>query len=185
MKYWLLALLFTASSLVRADIVIDITQSGNDVVATLSGTFDRSRLNRVSGSGYTQGSQIAGTQFLQRDGRIVFGSSTRGEAYRIGSSTRFSNGPLFLATTATGDFFAVELQVSPEPDSVYVPNGYVDGTPLSATSTFADTTITAMRLIPGTHQIGTLVGAIITINIEDPNPTYTVGGTVSGFRWSV
>lgn len=173
---FLVIFVFCASS-AHSALVININQSGSDVVADVSGSLNVSGMVLTGAGSVSTAVRISGRAFLSYDGEIIFGSPKSQHTYRINSAARFSNGRRYLADSQTGDdLVGITLKPTAGEDRLHVPFGYVSGTPLAGTATFANQTISGMGLIPGTYLIGQ-----ITLNIgSPPTTTYTVGGSISG-----
>jgi hypothetical protein len=62
----------------------------------------------------------------------------------------FGSGGPTIATLGTGDRFGVDA-LSSVCICLFVPDGYVSGTPLSATSVYAGATFASLGVIPGTY----------------------------------
>lgn len=178
------------SSLSHAAVTINVNEVTGDVVASLSGTIDTTGFDSQSGLTDTQGA-IVGTGFNADWNCYVRAGTSLGNigAYIIADFTNHnvdvcSTGGLFSASSGSGDMVGVASRIA-NTDVIYVPSGYVSGTPLSGTSTWPGESFTSMSLIPGTYVFTWGTGATVdslTINIGEPEPgsTYSVGGTVSG-----
>jgi hypothetical protein len=130
--------------------MIDIVESGGNVVATFSGTLNLADLGRT-----TMGSiaaQIGGANaIVASDGAIdtYFGFT---------GPTSFGSGGT-VSGTSTGDAIALLGNFG----LLCVPTGYSSGTPLSAISTFVGT-VTSLGLTPGTY-VYTWASDSLTVNI--------------------
>jgi hypothetical protein len=130
----------------RAGFVVNMTESGGDVVATGSGTLDT---QSFSSPGFTGTSSILGPQ----SGTAIFGTGQsdvfgqNAEVYSpISGPSSFGLGNSALASSATGDFVGVAIE-----SNLLVPLGYVSGTLLNSTSTWAGQTFSSLGLTPGTY----------------------------------
>jgi hypothetical protein len=182
---FLVAFLAT-TSLAHAALVIDITESGGEVVATFSGSANTSGL-APSGGGSTTQSLIYGSgRNVVWDGAIIFGPpSSPISAYQINTPVVFSTGTTFLASTATGDAGGIILANTAGADRLYLPSSYVSGSPVSSNSTWSGTTIAGLGLIPGTYNI-VWSSDSLTLNIGGSSgTTFSVGGPISGLSGSV
>jgi hypothetical protein len=127
-------------SSVSAGVVVDITQSGGNVVATaLPGSLDTASLVFVGDFPPNFGVEpsIAG---------LTVGSPapTAVPVYNgISGPTSFGDGPLTLATTSTGDVISLNGSLG----ALGVPVGYVSGSPLTgSTATWDNTNIAKLGL---------------------------------------
>jgi hypothetical protein len=135
----------------EASAILNITQVGSDVTASLSGSVNLSGFasnGQITGGGefwgaFPQGGSLigAGAPSITLDRRDL------GSAF-TGSTTTFGSGssPIF-ATSGTGTGFDIEPNVG----RIYVPIGYLSGGTLSATSTWSNTTIATLKMTPGTY----------------------------------
>jgi hypothetical protein len=140
-----LALLAFSSLSSRAELIINIYESGSDVIADVSGS--------VIYAGPGTGSSFApDVTAIVPQGNILSFNPLGGAGSFIQRSTSlypnptFGNGGTSIATSVSGntDFFLY-------PGFFLLPADYVLGTPISVTATFADTTISAMGMNPGIY----------------------------------
>jgi hypothetical protein len=134
----------------RAAFVVNMTESGGDVIATGSGTIN-----------------TAGLQFYQVIGNVVslvdagkgnvilgdpFPSGADVDAYQgITGPTDFgSDSPFWFADEGGGDTVGVTF-----PLAVTVPVGYISGSSLSSNATWFSKTLTDLGLTPGTSYTWT------------------------------
>jgi hypothetical protein len=130
----------------RAGIIVNVLQSGPDVVATGSGTIDLTDLI-FQFSGAAQGSIFPSSpQIIQ--GTPVF---TPDDNYTglTGVPGPFGPGGFTVASSGSGDKF--EASASFLSGSIVVPQGYVSGMPLSGTDTYSGQTFSSLGLTPGTY----------------------------------
>lgn len=124
----------------NAAVIINISQVGPDVVVTGSGSVNTAGLTQVSAANFpalmdtSLGVLLAGTSAKGTIGFWV-GASFAGSSIGPGDQT--------TASIGTGDLFGVFGS------DVALPIGYVSGTPLSASSTFTDTTLSDLGLNVG------------------------------------
>jgi hypothetical protein len=160
----------TPSTTPPSGVIVTIQEVGSNVVMTGSGSINLNDLDFVRVEGEI--SAISGqAKFL-----IVGPDSTcnrySGATYSNPSDfSSTSSG--FIRTNGSGNAFgAAGLD-----NQIIVPDGYVSGTYLSGTSTFAGQSINSMSLIPGTYvwSWGTGINAdTITLTIlPPPTPTNT------------
>ena len=167
-----------------ASFVLHITQSGADVVGTGSGTLDTTGLstfgpNSVSGGGL----------YVTNSASSYLGL---GEPYPIDETLDFIPGgspfagsdPIFgsfdtvvVATSGSGD----AVVILPGLGQLQVPNDYVSGASLSDTSTWDNTTIAGLGLIPGTYTYDWGIGVSkdsFTVIIDAPQTGTPEPGSV-------
>ena len=135
--------------------VVDISQVGNDVVVTGSGSLDLAGLTQGGGGttsidsdvgahfGYLHvGSGISGDQVYQG---IITGPSSYGVT--VSSPAGYT-----VADSSTGNFVGINMQGAQTGTRfVIVPRGYVSGTDLgTSTSVFDDVTLADLLLQAGT-----------------------------------
>jgi hypothetical protein len=133
----------------KASLIIDVTQSGSDVVATASGSID---LTDMTADFSTTGEGAAWGTFPAGGSLIAVGPATTAslEAYEaITGPAIFGSGAEVTASSGSGDLVAIAPGFAP--GVIYVPAAYVSGAALSGTSTWDSTTIAALGLTPGTY----------------------------------
>jgi hypothetical protein len=165
-----------------AGVIIDINQVGADVVATGSGSVDLAGLTFSFSAADAAGvSGIAGGVAM---GPAVF---TPDDIYvGVTGPTSFGPGGLAHATSGFGDVFGVNGTFA----VVGVPLGYVSGTPLSASDTYAGQTLGSLGLTAGTYTftfgIGDHTDSIVVnigaSNVPEPSSLSVlgVGGVIAG-----
>ena len=159
----------------NAAVVIDIFQSGGDVVATGSGTID------LTGLTFFESALVGGMgAVIPSLGTVIVGPDVVADLYE-GASGPASFGPGLLtfgsdnsalAFGVAGSLFAFPV--------VVVPNGYVSGAPLLGSSTFAGETIASLGLTPGTY--------VYTWNsapADDDSLTVNVSGVPEASTWAM
>jgi hypothetical protein len=145
-----------------AAVVIDIFQSGDNVIATDSGSVDLTDLT-YDYSGSATGVVFPGI------GAIIVGEGS-GDEYAGGTGpASFGTGGEAFASSNSGGIIGVEA------GSLAVPLGYVSGTLLSGSSTYDGQTFATLGLTPGTYVYTWGSGPDAdhaTINIESvPEPS--------------
>jgi hypothetical protein len=140
------ALALAVGSQAEASVVIDISQTGGDVVGTGGGTLD------LTGLTFFESASVGGMGVVVPvDGVAIVGPDVIADVYD-GASGPASFGPGFatfgsdytgIAFGAAGSLFGLPV--------VVVPHGYVSGAPLLGSSTFAGETIASLGLTPGTY----------------------------------
>jgi hypothetical protein len=159
----------------QGSVLITITESGSDVVVSGSGTLNTSGLSSGSGGGNAAVRPTSPLYFATGSGAFgplqvfssIFGPSA------IGSSSSL-RGP----TSGTGSLFGIANT------SLLAPSGYVSGSPLSGTSTYAGQTFATLGLTPGNYtwtwgsggNADSLTIAIGTV--PEPSETLAVAGVV-------
>jgi hypothetical protein len=166
----LLALSLSQSA--HASVVVNIVQSGANVVATGSGTLN---LSALSPDGATNVASFVASQ----SGGIMLGSSTPGlqALYSaIAGPASFGTGSVFSASSGTGGFVGVNATGG----ILLVPFGYVSGTSLSSSATWNNTTLAGLGLTTGTYTYTWGSGAtadsfVLNVATTTPSPTPAPG----------
>jgi hypothetical protein len=154
-----------------AGVIIDVYQSGSNVVASGSGSINLSGLTFVgtftSDPGVTP---IRANMYVGSGGALDFYSGASGPA-------SFGSGGPTSASSGTGGTFGVNGIGG----NIIVPHGYVSGSSLSGSDTYDNTTIAGLGLTPGTYTYtwvsitGPLVDDSLTVNIASvPEPSSLV-----------
>jgi hypothetical protein len=133
-----------------SDFNVTITQVGDDVVWSGSGSFNLGALTST-------GTQPLGAGFQASQAIWVIGDSTPPgpnlDTYSGVTTFPTSFGTdsgVFGTPSGSGDTFGI-LPDGFGGRSLYVPLGYVSGSPISNSTTYAGTTITGMNLTTGTY----------------------------------
>jgi hypothetical protein len=129
----------------EASVVIDIFQSGGNVVATGSGTIDLSGLTFFD-------STSTGAALVAALGGVVVGPFGSADEYvTVSGPASFGpgNGGGFASSSSSGDVFGVCVGCSS--GALFVPSGYVSGSALSGSTTFEGASFGSMGLTPGTY----------------------------------
>jgi hypothetical protein len=152
----------------NAAFILDITQSGPDVLGTGSGTLDLVSLS--AGGPGVGGFEIWGT-YPEGGSAIGLGpypAMTVGYFFGSalpGATMTFGVGGLMSESSGNGD----QVDIVPALGMICVPFGYTSGAVLSDTSTWSGETIAALGLIPGTYTYNWGTGSTadsFTINIS-------------------
>jgi hypothetical protein len=126
-----------------AGVIINVNQVGPDVVATGSGSIDLTGLTYSFSAADAAG--VSGMVGGVAMGPAVF---TPDDIYvGVTGPTSYGPGGLAHATSGFGDVFGVNGTFA----VVGVPLGYVSGTPLSASDTYAGQSLGSLGLTPGTY----------------------------------
>jgi hypothetical protein len=126
----------------QAGYVVDLTQVGGDVVATGSGAIDLTGLS----FGISAGSS---SRMAPAEGIIVTGGTGEFDLFdAITGPGSFGSGGLTFASSGSGDLVGIAVPVG----SVAVPTGYVSGSPLSDSATYAGQTFASLGATPGVYE---------------------------------
>jgi hypothetical protein len=148
----------------RADaaVVIDIFQSGDNVLATDTGSVDLTDLSYLFSGGTVP-------FVFPTSGVIALGEGLGDEYVTVIGPASFGTGGFAAASSSSGGLFEVGL------GGLAVPLGYVSGTSLSGSATFDGQTFASLGLTPGTYVYTWGSGPDAdhaTINIESvPEPS--------------
>lgn len=139
----------------QAAYIVDLTQMGNNVVASGSGTINLTGLTR--GSTFSTGSVIHPSI-----AEIVTGPSGTIDTYTgLTGPASFGPGGTTIASSGTGVLVGVTSIVTTAASissaaalvaaELAVPSGYMSGGPLSDTSTYLNQTLASLGATPGTY----------------------------------
>ena len=146
----------------RGDLVINITQSGADVLFVASGELNMSEASYFATSG-------SGSGVVNPSGaNIRMGVGSRDRYLVPLGPTTFGSGTGTLADINTGDVVGLFGASSGTMSEIYVPSGYVSGTSLSATSTYQSSSFASLGLTEGQYIYSWGAGAnsdSLTVNI--------------------
>ena len=163
----------------NASVVYSMEQVGDDVVLSYTGTINDldglSFLNdSISFSGYFHVSNGIGA------GKTI-GNVEWYEGTFIGPDAIGTGTAAFNSDTDSGPYFGIDFGTFG--DVIFLPEGYVPGTPMSGSSTFEDTTIVGLGAdTPQTTfvwELGNTAGDTITLNII-PEPSSLALLSVAG-----
>jgi PEP-CTERM motif len=137
-----LSLLLSLGSPTHAGFVVNVTESGGNVVATGSGTLDTADL-----SIYFYGGGPLSSYINPVAGQLYVGGGTYDDYYGISGPSSFGQGGFHPASSDTGDSVG-------EIAGYYlvVPQGYVSGSMLNDTATWSGQTFSSLGLTPGTYS---------------------------------
>ena len=139
-------------------LAITISQIGNDVVISGNGSFVTTGL-----SFFPSGTLIPGLLDPSVPA-ITFAEGAVNTSSVFTTTVAFGTGGEVAGTT-TGDVFGFYG------DSIYLASGYVSGTPLSGTVTFANATFDSLGINPGYYILsGPSVNTITITALEAPEP---------------
>jgi hypothetical protein len=150
MKYFACAALFAASisiipSAADATVTLDISQVGSDVVGSSSGSLNLTGLTE-----YEKASALAGELNAAAALAEVGDGGQWVDGFTGLTSYPTSLGPgtgTIFSSSVTGDPFAVYGAFG----MVWLPDGYVSGSPIAGTATWLNQTIASLGLTPGTY----------------------------------
>ena len=131
-----------------ASVVIDIFQSGGNVVAMGGGTIDLNGLSLFDSSA-SSGAPAVGPNI----GLVYVGPDDDIDAYTgISGPMSFGAGGVTLGSSGSGDTFGVNAAPSIVNSSLLiVPTGYASGTALAGSSIYDGQTLASLGLTPGTY----------------------------------
>lgn len=135
---------FSVSAEAQSSFIVTLQQEGNNVVATGSGAFDLSPLTFVFNS------PTSGTAVNPSEGNLNVGQSGSIDIYSspsITGPTEFGSGLDTQASVGSGGFVGLSENV----DEWLLPHGYVSKAAISDSSTWDNTTLTALGVTPGTY----------------------------------
>ena len=157
--------LAAAPSQAHAAFVFTLTQTGGNVVLTGTGTLDTTALTPAgSGSGQP-------TSIYPAGGALLAGpvGSPYAESYdELTGPTSFGSGSVTGPSSGSGSVVGVFSYF------LFVPSGYVSGTPLADTDTFTGATFDSLGFKPGTYTYTWGTGAdadSLTITGVAPEPS--------------
>jgi hypothetical protein len=128
------------STSARAELVIDITQQGSNVIATGFGTVDTTDL--LAGSNGLSPAAVVGSNAF-----IGIGAGSETSYVSISGPSSFGSGGLLNASSSSGSVFGINGAGR----FVILPVGYASGSFISGTDQFNGATIAGLGLTPGTY----------------------------------
>jgi PEP-CTERM motif len=151
-----------------AALVIDVYQNGDNVVATGSGSSDRTELTII------EAVYLTGTIWPSIGIAAVGGGDANVYSGPSGPAS-FGAGGQIDQSSGSGPLFGVNGSGFFDAPALYIPSGYTSGTALSGSSTFDGQTIASLGLTPGTYVYTWGSGAdadSLTVNISGvPEPS--------------
>lgn len=161
-------LAFGASQRSHGGLVIDIVESGSDVVATLSGSISDLYGTTLQSSGsYTNSNRIGGSP-----SRFQFSNNPGGsqvyDVYSVGSNpSNFSGLGIRAASSSTASASMIFFASDP---ALYIAQDYVLGTEVTGQLTWNSTTVGGLGLSNGFYMWD-WSGDSITLNINGTAPS--------------
>jgi hypothetical protein len=156
----------------EASYLITLEQVGPDVVATGGGSLDLTDLT------FTGGSISAHADIWPAAGYINVGPTTGvplGGYTGFTGPTAFGSGIVKFASSGSGDSVEIVGSDALRPTNrIWVPQGYVFGTALADTATWADATFSSLGVTPGVYEWTWGSGAhadSFTLEIGAPEPS--------------
>jgi hypothetical protein len=145
-------------------IVIDITQVGDNVVATYSGSVDLSGLTLL-------GTAAPGGGIIPDLALVIFGAGGDVDEYGgLSGPKSFGTGGTTYVSSQSGDSFGLDGGADPSTGLLYVPEGYTSGTLLSGSATYDNQTFASLGLKPGNY-VYTWDSDPVTVNVGIPEPS--------------
>jgi hypothetical protein len=136
-------LAFTLIPNAQASYTLNVNQTGSSVIATGSGSINTAALT-------ISGTALDGSNVWPSDGVISVGPNSFVELLTgISGPTSFGSGPQIFANLGTGTVTTLIANLGGQ--GLYVPNGYVSGSALSATATWNNQTLAGLGLTAGTY----------------------------------
>jgi hypothetical protein len=177
------ALGLTAAGRAEAGVIIDIFQSGSNVVATGSGSLDLTGMTHVT-------TRMVQPSFIFPSAAAILVGSSGGDidVYTpLSGPASFGSGGLTSpASSGSGDLFGINRSTG----QLAVPRGYVFGTSLSGSETFDNTTLSGLGLTAGTYLFrlpgDTLTVRIGSVAVPEPSTLALAGlgaAALAGYGW--
>jgi hypothetical protein len=149
------------STSAKAEMVIDVTQQGSNVVITGLGTLDLTDLTAFTAG--TVNAEVSGAT-----GTIVVGSGFLNFYHPVSGPSSIGSGGVIAASSSSGGAFGIDLN-----DSILVSSSYISGSFISGSDQFDNTTIAALGLTPGNYAYTWGSGPdadSLTLNIGSVSP---------------
>ncbi|MGC4032212.1 MAG: PEP-CTERM sorting domain-containing protein [Tepidisphaeraceae bacterium] len=162
----------TYASSAPAAMIMNVYEAGNNVVVTASGTVNTAGLNYFIDN-------YAGIPVIEPSGLWV-GNGWCSIYTGFSGPGSIGSGNGVFANSYSGDLFAVTLFNG----RLFVPQGYVSGTPLSGTSTANNATLAQFGFVNGTYVYTWGTGPTadsLTINVGIPEPASLSLLSAAGF----
>lgn len=158
-------------------IVIAVTESGNDVIVTAGGSANIDSLTLLSTG--AQNAYFNGGSGIASVGPTGTASFPVERFSGLIGPTSFGTGTSMIATSGTGDRFGVNGSTG----LLTVPNSYLSGDSLSATSVYESTTVANLGLASGTYfwswGIGKTADSLELTIVPEPSNLALFGGVAA------
>jgi hypothetical protein len=134
-----------SASRARAGYIVTLAQQGNGVVATGTGPIDL--------TGLTFFATVSTPVEMQPNGAIIITGAPLTNGFEdlyggfITGPTNFGSGTNTTADSGMGDLVGISTSAF-----VFVPAGYVSGSPLSDSATYNNATFASLGVTPGTYE---------------------------------
>ena len=137
----------------RAGYVVDLTQQGDNVVATGSGALDLTGLGFI-GPGVFPETGLGAAQAIILTGPAVAGVPVDAYLASFTGPANFGTGLFVAAGSGNGDWVGIDLTgvLSDGHSELLVPRGYLSGSPLSDTATYFSHNFSILGVTPGTYE---------------------------------
>jgi hypothetical protein len=146
-----------------AALIIDVFQSGNNVVATATGSLDFTGLRPG-----TSGASVLTNPSL---GILLVGVGAPSNLYIVSGPISLGPGGLSLASSSSGILVGVSVPITGQPPRVWTDRSYVSGLPINSTAQWNNQTIASLGLTPGQY-VYTWPADSLTINVQAiPEPS--------------
>jgi hypothetical protein len=147
--------LFISAESARADVLWLFGQTGGHVVGTLSGSLD------LTGASPSGGGALVGAAIFPSGGTITnsFGSL---DNYRGFGPASFGSGTNTFAASVMGSVFGFDGDLSQT--DIFLPSGYMSGSALSGTITFANATFASLGITAGDYVYSLLNDAGVPVD---------------------
>ena len=160
-----ISLAFSQNS--HSALIINIIESGSDVVATLSGSIDD-----LTGTTFVATQNSSSASFIRpNDSSVLFnaGGSVTYSIYKFaGVPAAYGTTPLLGASSSTSSD-AIFVRNNPL-STMWLSAAYVLGTSMSGTATYSGKTFASLGITPGTY-VYSWTGDSVTLNIgAAPSP---------------
>lgn len=159
-------LLTAVTNTIQAAVVVNVFETGGDVVFSASGTLDVSNLTSQGSLNLLAGIDFGAEFLLGADPNGFPAVDYYGAIGEVSPpAALFGVDEFFRPQLGTGPRLGILDNPDDQADpAVVVPAGYVSGTALSSTSTFSGQTFASLGLIPGSY-VWTWSGDSVTLNI--------------------
>jgi len=147
----------------QAGYIVDLTQQGSNVVASGSGAIDLTGLSFEL--------SFSNTAFIHPSTALIYTGPAFPDLLEVDEytgitgPTSFGSGGTSFPSSGSGDLVGIEIGVS-NVDALFVPTGYMSGTPLSDATTYSGQTFSSLGVTPGTYKWTWGMGANQNFTLE-------------------